>query len=216
MAERRRLRGGSPNESPRCARVPARSRSARHVPPTLVDRCGPRSLAAVRSQRTPSAVLGGRRPGDEAASFSGPIPLGQERSGDRTAERASAGPTGPETRANHARRAAELTPDRRCDVACPSGSGGNGTGRRNGAPLRPPQRRRAHESARRNWRESSRSASLRLRTSPESPGAAREPHSLTLRPSNLVPDTALRITPRCGSGGSHLPLRARRNVPADH
>ena len=57
-----------------------------------------------------------------------------------------------------------------------------------------------------------RSTLLRLRTSPESPGAAREPRSLALRPSNLVPETVPRITPRCGSGGSHLPLRARRNV----
>ena len=58
----------------------------------------------------------------------------------------------------------------------------------------------------------------RLRSAPNKSGvaavAARDPRSPALRPSNPAPGTAPRIAPRCRSGGSHLPLRARRNVPA--
>lgn len=36
--------------------------------------------------------------------------------------------------------------------------------------------------------------------------------SAALRLSNPAPETVPRIAPQCGSGGSHLPLRARRNV----
>ena len=45
-------------------------------------------------------------------------------------------------------------------------------------------------------------------------GRRRVPRSPALRLSNPVPGTVPRIAPRCRSGGSHLPLRARRNVSA--
>jgi hypothetical protein len=74
--------------------------------------------------------------------------------------------------------------------------------------------RRTQRSARRNWWEDRPIGSYRLRTSPESLRSA--PGSSLGGLTTIEPGSRDRPEDRSPvrSGGSHLPLRARRNVPA--
>lgn len=74
--------------------------------------------------------------------------------------------------------------------------------------------RRAQRSARRNWWEDRPIGSYRLRTSPESLRSAPGPSLGGL--ATIEPGSRIRPEDRSPvrSGGSHLPLRAGRNVPA--